>query len=159
MRVFKPIIITLVHYLQPIGFEWGLDPIFVFIFLMFRCVWKLNVCARIRIAMIFPKIPGVMKMKAAQKSTRTSNERRSCTAIVSVNGARKRLIDQANLFLETNPLLTKKLSTDALSEEFEPVALESFDFENRQNVNINWTFAFSVYQDSNIKNKIIDCWL
>ena len=40
-----------------------------------------------------------------------------------------------------NPKLTKNISMESFSEEFLPVASESYEFENSFTKNTNWTFS------------------
>ena len=61
------------------------------------------------------------------------SKRRGRTAIFSVNVARKRLIEHTTNLFRKSPNLTKQMLMETLSEDFEPLALEIYEFENRQN--------------------------
>ena len=69
------------------------------------------------------------------------NKRRSLTAIFSVKAAQECLIKHTTNGLKMKPnCLKKKFWTETLTEEFQPVALENYEFENRQNNSIYKTF-------------------
>ena len=55
----------------------------------------------------------------------------------------EKMIDRAynESFSQRHSILTEKISTETWSEEFEPFALENFEFENRQIKNFNRTFS------------------
>ena len=60
-------------------------------------------------------------------------------------------------FLVRNPIQAED-STESLSKKLQPVALEKFEFENRQkNKYYLKIFAFLTCQDSNKKNKVGNC--
>ena len=63
----------------------------------------------------------------------------------------ERRSDWSNKWLSVETFLGKQeFSTQTATEEFEPVALDNFDFENRQNTNIN---SFNSHFE-NVLNKI-----
>ena len=69
------------------------------------------------------------------------NKRRSRTAISSANGAQK--IPNKQITFTTNPIIDIQIPKETSSGGFEPVALENFEFENRQIRNINETLSHS----------------
>ena len=62
------------------------------------------------------------------------NKRRRRTAIFSVNGCKKGWSNIQQITFNEKPIIDKKIPTQFLSEDFEPVALEFFGFENRENI-------------------------
>ena len=67
---------------------------------------------------------------------RQSKKKRSRTAIFSVNGAQKHWSNTHQITSKKEPVIDKKVSIEKLSEEFKPVALENYEFEDRRNKNI-----------------------
>ena len=69
--------------------------------------------------------------------SKISNKRRSRTASMG------RIKDRSNIQQITftkMPIINKNVSTEASAAEFKPVALENYEFENRQNTISDWTF-------------------
>ena len=65
---------------------------------------------------------------------------RSQIAIFSVNVVHKTLIEHITSHLK-EPIIEKYTWREILSDEFKPIAVEKYEFENRQNRKINWTYS------------------
>ena len=72
----------------------------------------------------------------------------------------ERMIDRTNnkCILKKPMFDKKKFSIKTLTEKFKPLILQSYGFENPRNSKTNWIFfAFTVYTDPNLRNKIGNC--
>ena len=69
------------------------------------------------------------------------NKRRCQTAIISLKGAQKRLIEDTTEDFEQKIPFWKIVSTETLTAKFKLVALDNYEFDNQQINNINWIFA------------------
>ena len=67
------------------------------------------------------------------------NQRRNHTAMFSLTGRKTIYWNTHQITLKRKPNSDKKISMFTLSEEFKPVALGNCEFEDQQNMNVNWT--------------------
>ena len=55
-------------------------------------------------------------------------------------------LNKQQITIKNRPIVDENISTESLSQEFKPVALEKYEFENRQTNKINWTFGMLAFQ-------------
>ena len=78
-------------------------------------------------------------------------KRRSRTVIFSVNVAHKRLIEHTANNFHKIPNIDKKYLNGNLVGRIKAVALENYEFPNKQNEKTNWTFSIFSLPKSHLK--------
>ena len=70
-------------------------------------------------------------------------KKRSRTAMLSANDEKKDWMKVKPIIFTENPIIDNNMSTETLLEEFEPVAVEKFEFANWQKRDSNWASLHS----------------